>query len=169
MLFVNNNPQYETQLEEAISLFDSQVADSKINQELASYYINKGIKDKALPYLKKALANDAENIDIIKSTLLLQLDTGAYAEAEEVASSGLELYPAQPLLYLTYGVALNRQSKFKEAIEQLEVGIDYIIDDVKMESDFYQQLGEAYIGTGNATKGQQYMNKATALKAQMDK
>lgn len=169
LLFVNSNPQYETQLEEAISLFDSQVADSKINQELASYYINKGIKDKALPYLKKALANDAENIDIIKSTLLLQLDTGAYAEAEEVASAGLELYPAQPLLYLTYGVALNRQSKFKEAIEQLEVGIDYIIDDVKMESDFYQQLGEAYIGTGNATKGQQYMNKATALKAQMDK
>ncbi len=166
LLFANKNPEYEVQLEEAISIFDSQVTDSKIYQELANYYINKGIKHKALPYLKKALANDTENIDIIKSTLLLQIDTEAYTDAEKIAADALELYPSQPLLYLTYGVALNKQSKFKEAIEQLEVGIDYIIDNVKMESDFYQQLGDAYIGSGDATKGQQYLNKANALKAQ---
>ncbi|MFT5890521.1 MAG: tetratricopeptide (TPR) repeat protein [Dokdonia sp.] len=169
LLFVDRNPPYEGQLEEAISIFDSQVADSKIYQELASYFINKGAKNKALPYLKKALANDPENIEIIKSTLLLQLDTGAYENAEAIASSALELYPSQPLLYLTHGVALNKQAKFKDAIEQLEVGLDYIIDDTKMESDFYQQLGEAYIGTGNATKGQQYIQKANALKAQTNK
>ncbi len=169
LLFVNENPQYEEQLEEAILIFDSQVADSKIYQELASYFINKGINNKALPYLKKALANDPENIEIIKSTLLVQLDTGAYEDVEEIAADALELYPSQPLLYLTYGVALNRQSKFKDAIEQLEVGIDYIIDDIKMESDFYQQLGEAYIGTGNMTKGQQHIDKANALKAQTNK
>ena len=169
LLFVNKNPQHEPQLEDAISIFDSQVADSKIHQELASYYIKKGMKDKALPYLKKALANDPENVEIITSTLLLQLDTGAYVDAEKVASEALELYPSQPLLYLTYGVALNKQSKFKDAIEQLETGVDYIIDDVKMESDFYRQLGEAYTGSGNASRGQQYIDKANALKAQMDK
>jgi len=54
LLFVNNNPSYETQLEEAISIFDSQVVDAKINQKLAAYYIKKGVKDKALPYLKKS-------------------------------------------------------------------------------------------------------------------
>lgn len=169
LLFVNKNPQYEAQLEEAILLFDNQVADSKINQELASYYIKKGMKDKALPYLKKALANDPENIEIIKSTLLLQLDTEAFTDAEKIASDALELYPSQPLLYLTYGVALNKQSKFKEAIEQLETGVDYIIDNIKMESDFYLQLGEAYKGSGNTSKSQQYIDKANALKAQMDK
>lgn len=163
--FVNRNPQYQTQLEEAISIFDSQVVDSKIHQELASYYINKGIKDKALPYLTKALANDPGNIKVIKSTLLLQLDTGAFAKAEELALSALELYPSQPLLYLMSGVALNKQSKFKDAIEQLEIGIDYIIDNIKMESDFYQQLGEAYIATGNITKGQRYIDKAKSLKS----
>ena len=166
LLFVDKNPQYEVQLEEAISIFDSQVTDANIYQKLAGYFIKKGAKSKALPYLKKALANDPENIEIIKSTLLIQLDTGAYENAEEIASSALELYPSQPLLYLTHGVALNRLSKFKDAIEQLEIGIDYIIDDTKMESDFYQQLGEAYIGDGNATKGQQYIEKANALKAQ---
>ena len=88
-----------------------------------------------------------------------------YSDAETIAADALDLYPSQPLLYLLYGVALNKQSKFKEAIEQLEIGIDYIIDDTKMESDFYQQLGDAYTGSGNATKGQQYIGKANALKS----
>lgn len=169
LLFVNKNPQYEGILEEAILIFDSQVADSKIYQELAGYFIKKGVKSKALPYLKKALQNDPENIELIKQTLLLQLDTGAYEDVEEIAADALELYPSQPLVYLTYGVALNKLSKFKDAIEQLEVGIDYIIDDTKMESDFYQQLGEAYAGAGNAEKAQQYVDKANALKAQNNK
>lgn len=169
LLFVNKNPSYEGVLEEAILIFDSQVADSKIYQELAGYFIKKGVKSKALPYLKKALQNDPENIELIKQTLLLQLDTGAYEDVEEIATNTLELYPSQPLIYLTYGVALNKLSKFKDAIEQLEVGIDYIIDDTKMESDFYQQLGEAYAGAGNAEKAQQYRDKANALKAQNNK
>ncbi|MFC4633810.1 tetratricopeptide repeat protein [Dokdonia ponticola] len=169
LLFANKNPQYEGALEEAILLFDSQVAGSKIYQELANYFISKGAKSKALPYLKKALENDPDNIEVIKKTLLLQLDTGAFQDAEEIAASALELYPSQPLLYLTYGVALNKQSKFKEAIDQLEIGIDYIIDDTRMESDFYQQLGDAYAGTGNVAKAQQYIDKANALKAQNNK
>lgn len=164
LLFVNNNPQYENQLEEAIAIFDAQVADAKIYQELANYFISKNRKSKALPYLTKALDGDPENLELIKNTLLLQLDTADYIAAENTASSALELYPSQPLLYLTYGVALNKQSKFKEAIEQLEIGVDYIIDNTKMESDFYKQLGDAYIGSGNATKGQQYIDKANALK-----
>jgi len=165
LLFVNKNPAYENQLEEAIAIFDAQVADAKIYQELATYFIGKNLKSKALPYLKKALDSDPENLELIKNTLLLQLDTSDYAAAESVAASALELYPSQPLLYLTYGVALNKQSKFKEAIDQLEIGVDYIIDNTKMESDFYKQLGDAYIGSGNVTKGQQYIDKANALKA----
>ncbi|MEP0263333.1 tetratricopeptide repeat protein [Dokdonia sp.] len=165
LFFVTKNPQYESRLEEAITIFDEQVADAKIYQELANYYISKNLKSKAVPYFEKALNSDPENLELIKNTLLLQLDTVDYMAAEETAADALELYPSQPLLYLIYGVALNKQSKFKDAIEQLEIGIDYIIDNTKMESDFYKQLGEAYTGSGNATKGQQYIDKANALKA----
>ena len=161
--FVNKNPEFEPQLEEAITVFDTQIGDANINQELAKYYIKKGNKVKALPYLEKALGNEPENLEIIKDIVLLQLDAGQNQAAEKTASDALELFPSQPLLYLTYGVALNKQSKFEAAIDQLELGIDYLIDDTKMEEDFYKQLGDAYTGKGDATKASRYYDKATSL------
>lgn len=166
--FVDQNPSFEPQLDSAIATFDSQVANANIYQSLAQYYIKKGVKGKALPYLIKALEDDPENLEIIKNTALLQLDAGAYSEVENTVSDALDLYPSQPLLYLTYGVALNKQAKFEAAIDQLEIGIDYIIDDTKMESDFYQQLGDAFTGMGDTTKAANYYNQASKLKAQLD-
>lgn len=164
--FVDENPAFEPQLEEAITVFDTQVGDANTYQELAKYYIKKGNKIKALPYLEKALGNEPENFEIIKNTVLLQLDAGKNKAAEKTASEALDLFPSQPLLYLTYGVALNKQSKFEAAIDQLELGVDYIIEDAKMEADFYKQLGDAYTGKGDATKATKYYDKATSLQGQ---
>ncbi len=164
--FVDKNPQYVPQLEKAIAVFDTQVVDANTYQELANYYIKKGNKTKALPYLEKALGNAPENLEIIKNTVLLQLDAGKNQAAEKTASNALDLFPSQPLLYLMYGVALNKQSKFEAAIDQLELGVDYIIEDVKMEADFYKQLGDAYTGKGDTTKASKYYAKATSLQEQ---
>lgn len=161
--FVNSNPQYEPQLEAAIAIFDTQVGDANMYQELSSYYLKKGDRVKALPYLEKALSTEPENLELIKKTVLLQLAAGAFTKAEKVAREALDLYPSQPLLYLTYGVALNKQSKFKAAIDQLELGVDYIIDDINMEADFYKQLGDAHTGDGNATKAARYYTKVKEL------
>lgn len=166
--FVTDNPTYEPQLEKAIAAFDNQVTNSNIYQSLAQYYLKKGDKLKALPYLNKALDDDPEDLELIKNTVLLQLDAEAYKEAQELTSSALDLYPSQPLLYLTYGVSLVKQSKFEDAIEQLEIGVDYIIDDTRMESDFYQQLGEAYTGLGNSQKANTYYSLANKLKSIID-
>lgn len=163
--FVNSNLQYEPQLEAAIAIFDTQVGDANMYQELSSYYLKKGNKEKALPYLEKALDTEPENLEIIKKTVLLQLDAAAFTKAEKVAREALDLYPSQPLLYLTYGVALIKQSKFKAAINQLELGVDYIIDDLNMEADFYKQLGDAHTGSGDATKAARYYAKVKELKA----
>jgi len=51
------------------------------------------------------------------------------------------------------------------AIESLETGIDYLLDDVKMEQDFYQQLATAYTLKGDTKKANLFTNKALNLKA----
>lgn len=168
LMYVNENPQYQPQLEAAIAVFDKQVEDAKVYEELANYFIKKGQKMKALPYLEKALARDPENLELIKNTVLLQLDAGAYEAAIKTAATGLDLYPAQPLLYLANGVASNKVSNYDNAVENLEIGLDYIIDDTKMEADFYQQLADAFKGKGDAVKASRYQEKATTLKAQID-
>ncbi len=168
LLFVNDHPSYEPQLDQAIALFDTQVTNANVYEQLAAYYLKKGEKQKSLTFYQKALATDADNLELIKNTVLLQLDAKAFEPAVKLSSDALELFPSQPLLYLTKGVGLIGSGSYDEAIESLEIGLDYIIDDKKMASDFNQQLGEAYSAKGNTAKAATYFKKAQTLKSQID-
>ena len=83
--------------------------------------------------------------------------------AEQRSDNTLKKYPSQPLLYLINGVALNNLNKPNKAIEILEIGLDYIIDDNKMESDFYKQLSIAYTQLNNTSKAKTFSDKAKQL------
>jgi len=81
------------------------------------------------------------------------------------SEKGVDLFPAQPYVYLMRGKSLELQNKHQEAIRILESGIDFVIDNPSLESEFYETLAKAYDGTGNSTKAQDYRNKAKKLKA----
>lgn len=160
--FVQNNSQYEGELLEvtsAIALSEGW----KSHEELARYYLAKGDKSQALKLYLVALGKDSDNFDLAKNVLLLQIDVEQYAEVITLSNEFLETYPAQPILYLVNGVALNRLNRGKEAIDILETGVDYIIDNIKMEADFYTQLSEAYRLNNNISKSQTFAKKAEQL------
>jgi len=165
LLFVNDNPAYAPQLEAAIATFDSEVADSKIYENIAEYYAKKGSQEKALPYLINALSNDTDNLTLIKQVLEAELAQGKYADASQRAKTALDLYPSQPSLYYSYGVALKELGKLEEATQQLETGADYIIDDTALEASFYEQLGDAYTKLGNTKNARRYTEQARKLRA----
>jgi len=100
---------------------------------------------------------------LLRNTLLLQIDQLKYKEALKLSDSGLELFPAQAFLYLVKGVSLNNLNQYKEAQEILTFGLDYLIDDATMETDFYMQLSIAYKGLGNETKAAEFKEKAQLL------
>ena len=77
---------------------------------------------------------------------------------------GLELYPAQAYVYLMYAKAQNHNKNFKIAIEQLTNGIDFVIDNHKLEADFYDELAKSYTGLGNSKEAIKNKNKALALR-----
>mgnify|MGYP000459605097 FL=1 len=54
-------------------------------------------------------------------------------------------------------------NKPKEALESLETGLDYIIEDTKMEADFYNQLSKAHTLLNNTTKAKAFSDKAKKL------
>jgi len=161
--FVKNNPQYEPDLMEATALV-TQDDNEKTLLEMGQYYLSKNDKPKALEYFEKALAQDSNNFAVLNKILLLQIDLEDYKQAEEKSSQALEKYPSQPLLYLINGVALNNLNQPQKAINALEMGLDYIIEDVKMESDFYTQLSKAYTLLNNTAKAKTFSDKAQQLK-----
>ena len=159
--FVKENPQYETDLIEITILVGDNNSKSYI--ELAQYYLSKGDRIKALKYYEEALKLERDNFGVLRNVLLLYIDLERYEIAEEKSNEALGKYPSQPLFYLINGVALNKLERGKEAIDTLDMGIDYIIDDTKMEVDFYKQLSIAHGLVNNTDKAKAFSDKAKQL------
>ena len=161
--YVSKNPQYEKDLVEITSLVSESATDAKTFIEIAQYYFAKDDKTKSIEYYVKAQVIEPENFGILRNIILLHIDLNEFDKAEQKSTEGLEKYPSQPVLYLINGVALNRLTKYYDAIETLETGLDYIIEDDKMESDFYKQLSKGYAGLNNLVKAKTFSDKAKKL------
>lgn len=162
--FVNDNPQYENELEEVVTLFPED-ANGSVYEKLGDYYRTKNKPESALSFYEKGIKKDSDNFSLLKNTLLLQIDLKKYDEALTLSTEALEIFPSQALLYLLNGVANNQMGKTDDAIENLQTGLDYLFEDSKMEKDFYIQLQKAYTVKGNTKKATIYQNKINALGA----
>jgi pentatricopeptide repeat protein len=162
--FVAENPEYESELVEATTIItDDNNGTSYL--EVAQYFLKKGEKEKALDYYKEALKLDSDNFGILRNVLLLHLDLKNYEEAVSMSQETLEKFPSQPIFYLIKGVALNELNKPNDALESLETGLDYIIEDAEMEADFYKQMSEAYTLLNNTVKAKTFTDKAKQLES----
>ncbi|ARN78313.1 hypothetical protein BST97_10110 [Nonlabens spongiae] len=150
-------------LEKAITNFSAEVDDTQAMKVLGDYYLKRKDPSNAIAFYEKGLETNPDDYDLIKNVALLSIDLKDYDRVENLTSSALELYPAQPLLYLLNAIAQNHLENYDDAIMQLEMGLSYLIDEPKMEQDIYQQLARAYEKKGNTTKAAEMRSKAEAL------
>lgn len=163
--FVGKNPQYEKDLIEVTDTVTTE-KDAQSLSELGAYYLKSGDKTKALANYKDALKKEPNDFKLLRDVILLQIDLGQFVDAKQQSSNALELYPAQPILYLLNGVATNNLNQPKAAIESLEMGLEFLIENPKMEHDFYTQLSIAYKQDNNNAKSKAFAKKAEATKVQ---
>ena len=78
------------------------------------------------------------------------------------SKEGIALFPAQPFVYLINGSTLNVNREFKKALEILQNGIDFVIEDA-MEVLFYKEMALAYKGLNNKVEERRYMEKFRKL------
>ncbi|WP_291099289.1 MULTISPECIES: tetratricopeptide repeat protein [unclassified Flavobacterium] len=163
LIFVDTNPQFAPDLGKAISYFAN---DDNIDvaKEIGKYYHNKKQWDKAVQYYEQALKNNSTE-DIETNLLLFQayLETKQFDLLNNKATAMVETFPTQPQFHYFSGLANNQLKQFKKAKEMLEMGMDYVIDDVVLEINFNIQLGEAYNGLGDLKKKELYFSKADEL------
>jgi tetratricopeptide (TPR) repeat protein len=160
--FVGSHPEYESDLVEATTMV-SDSNNSKTLIELGQYYLAKNNKPKALEYFESALKIDAENFNVLRNVLLLYIDLQKFNLAEKKSLEVIQKYPAQPLFYLINGVALNQLNQPQKAVDVLETGLDFIVDDNKMEIDFYNQLSISYSLLSNTAKAKTFSDKVKQL------
>lgn len=160
--FVGQNPQYESDLIEVTSLI-SEDKSVKTLLELGDYYLKSNDKVKALSYYEEALQQEPNEFKIIRDVLLLQIDLNKDEEAITKSEEALEIFPSQPILYLINGVANNKTNQPKKAIKSLEMGLDFLVENPKMQADFYKQFSESYRQLNNISQSETFTKKAEAL------
>ena len=161
MAFVQKNPQFEGQL---VSVLGEELSHGEqSNKQLAEYYIGKD-NAKAIQYFEKSLAENPSDFESIKKLLLLQIQEQNYKDALALSERTLAVYPTQPIIYLLQGVSFNNTEQYKKAEESLLTGLDFLIENPQMETDFYQQLIIAYKALQNTEAVKKYQQKAASLK-----
>ena len=159
--FVESNPEYEKTLEKTVNNFSEE--NGAVYEKLGDYYVSKDRKGDAIIAYKKGLSIDEDNYSLLKNTLLILIDVGQFKDAATYSSNGLDIFPAQPLLYLLNGVANVNLQDADAAIESLETGADYVVDNDALEKDFFTQLVKAYTLKGDTKKAAAYAKKAAAI------
>lgn len=78
------------------------------------------------------------------------------------ATEGLDLFPSQAVLYLYAAQANNALSNYKEALSNLDNGIDFVIDKPTRKK-YYLAYSKSYTGLNNLQKGTYYKKMAEQL------
>jgi len=162
LIFTNANPQFAADLDIAISYFSTD-ATVNVAKEIGKFYHNKKQWEKAIKYYD--LSEKSNTNDIETNLLWLQANTELkqFEQVAKKATTMIETFPAQPQFYYYAGLANNQLQHFKQAKEVLEMGLDYVVEDVALEINFNIQLGEACNGLGDSIKKELYFSKANQL------
>ena len=111
-----------------------------------------------------ATTSDAEGeLQKMMTDLAAQEEAKDYDNLLKKSNAGLSFYPSQPKLYLYNGKALIGKGQYQKAIFSLESGLDYIIEDVQLEAEFYTQLKLVYEKLSNRKKYNEYNKKLKRL------
>jgi hypothetical protein len=75
----------------------------------------------------------------------------------------LELFPTQIELYLICSQAQLALEQIDEALETLEIGVDYIFEEDKLTAQYYRLMADLYKQKNNIKKAEAFSNNAKAI------
>ncbi len=104
------------------------------------------------------------NFETLKQILDRELKTKQYLILLNDSKEAINSYPSQPYVYIMNGIALNKLSKYREAIEILNTGLEFVVENPYLESQFMEQLSLSHKGLGENKTATSYYNKMLELR-----
>jgi len=159
----DGNLEMEAAVPQTINWLSDDIEDPNAYRAMGDFYLKKKEASRAIAFYEKGLELDDNNVDLLKSVALLTIDVKDYNKTLLITNTAIEKFPAQPLFYLLNGVAHNNLNAPDKAIESIEIGQSYLLDEVKLEQDMYQQLAIAYDQKGDTARASKMRSKAQEL------
>jgi tetratricopeptide (TPR) repeat protein len=166
MRFVQKNPEFKEVLLQ-VHPAESLNTTSRSNLEWGQYFQEQNKFDKALEFYEKVLAESSENLTVIKKIAKLYLQTKQYNQAVDFTTDQLELFPTQLELYLVYGASKMALNEDNQALEMLEIGLDYIFEVNEVAVHYYNVLAKLYKNQNNIKKSKAFSDKAKSMQLKL--
>ncbi|MBN1925901.1 MAG: tetratricopeptide repeat protein [Prolixibacteraceae bacterium] len=115
----------------------------------ADYYIHHEKLTEARDYLVKALDVDANSYPLWEQLIILDNQIGDFDKMAEHSEKTIGMFPTQPLPYVLNAIANIQIKKYEKALESLETGQTYLVDNIKLEAQFELYRAEAYYNLDN--------------------
>ncbi|MES2812283.1 MAG: cytochrome C biosynthesis protein [Bacteroidota bacterium] len=164
LIFTLKSPSFETQLNKATQYFEGDL-DFDVHKEIGKFYYKKKNWDLAVKNLEKTFKVNTNDLEINIFLLASYEEVGNYQTMQKTASDLVDTYPNQPEYYFFAARANYELKNIKKANEFLEIGLDYVVENVALEIDFLNLLSQVSKDLGNAKKADEYLTKAANLKS----
>ncbi|MBN8640997.1 MAG: tetratricopeptide repeat protein [Flavobacteriales bacterium] len=162
LIFTQKNPNYSNELSKAISYFEND-KEVKVSKEIGKFYVNKKDWPNAVKYFEVHLKSVSDDVETGLLLMQCYVEKADFATLISKSEDWIQLFPTQPQFYYYQGLGYNQNKEYKKAKDILEMGMDYLVDDIATEINFNIQLGEAYHGLGDEKKKEIYFTKANEL------
>ena len=124
------------------------------------YYLSKKETKKANENYEQALEFSTNSYTIYMQLLENEFNEKNYSKVIEYATNAIELYPTQPVLFLYKGMGYKERKDFVNAVSSFKMGAGILVDDEKLEFEFYSKLGETYNDQKDYLNSDKYFEKA---------
>lgn len=108
-------------------------------------YQDKKLEGAKENYLK-AIEFDESKLPIWNQLMFIESELQDNESLLRDSKKAIELFPNQPLFYFFYGATNLQKKEYKEAIEYLKIGKDYVYNNPPLLAQFYANLGDANHG-----------------------
>ena len=105
-------------------------------------YRDKKLEDARTQY-RKAIALDKEKYALWNQLLLIDSELNDFVAMEKESKETMELFPNQSLPYFFNGAANIQLKNYKEAVEVLTEGKEFVYDNKPLLAQFYANIGDA--------------------------
>jgi len=109
------------------------------------------------------LEKDKSKLQIWSQVLFIQAEQNDFEGLLKTSIEALDYFPTDPLFYYFNGVSNNRFKNYVEAINSLQTGIEFVIDNQNLLLEFYISLADAYHATNAHKLSDEFYEKVLAI------
>ncbi len=182
--FANKNLKYETKIDVLFSFVNDQnvinnreadilkLAETLVSTHPNEFHANVMYADflfmekeyqKAQIHYKKTISIDSGKYMVWENLMRVDLLLSDMDALQNHSKRAIALFPMQTMPYLMGGIASIDKKDYEQAINYLEKGLNFIIDDEHLEAHCCQMLAEAYHNVSNYELSDQYFEKALKI------